>query len=143
MELSFAEANEAALFEKRMAYPSPKALAESLRSGTFLNNPVTTAALSRVQDIYGPSTASLKGKTTFRTTPSQHVVHLPRDLSQLITLFMDIMIVAGQLFLVSYSEPLHLLARIQSDSCPPACSEQTPWLPMEAPLYRWMHLVRQ
>ena len=104
-----AEAQEAALFEKRMAYPSPKALADSLRAGTFLNNPVTTAALTRVVDIYGPSIQSLKGKTTFHTTPTQHLVQVPRDLSQLITLFVDIMTVAGQLFLVSYSEPLHLL----------------------------------
>ena len=104
-----AEAQEAALFEKRMAYPSPKVLADSLRSGTFLNNPVTTAALTRVVDIYGPSIPSLKGKSTFHPTPPQHLVQVPRDLSQLITLFVDLMTVAGQLFLVSYSEPLHLL----------------------------------
>ena len=76
-----AEAQEAALFEKRMAYPSPKVLADSLRSGTFLNNPVTTAALTRVVDIYGPSIPSLKGKSTFHPTPPQHLVQVPRDLS--------------------------------------------------------------
>lgn len=89
---------------RKVGYPAEKFFQSMLTKNLIHNCPITAEDAKRALLIYGPDPATLKGKTTRRTTE-----HIPRiilstlpdyilDLHRQVTLCMDVFFVQGQRF---------------------------------------------
>jgi hypothetical protein len=91
---------------RRLGYPSPGALTELLQHGGMLNAPITSQDVQRALKIYGPGVAVLKGKTVRRPALPYKQESIPRLISVLVTLSVDLMFVMAHVFLLSISDHL-------------------------------------
>eukprot|EP01042_Synura_sphagnicola_P036465 gene36465-biopygen6423 len=102
----------------RLGYPSTAKAIQILNSGGIINCDITSSDLLRAEEIYGPSIASLKGKTVKNTaTPNKDeepVIGLQEAEHQ--TMNVDIMYVKGIPFLLNILTPLRMMfaARLKS-----------------------------
>jgi len=104
-----AQADAARDLQRKLGIPSDEVLTELINSGGLMNCSVTARDVARARHLYGPSLASLKGKTTTHKGPivEDGAVMIPqvhRDQ----TLHTDIMFVEKIPFLITVSTPLHM-----------------------------------
>jgi hypothetical protein len=64
-------AEEVRDLQKKLGYPSTDALVKLLQSGGVVNAPCSSADVYRAEQIYGRSTAMLKGSTVAKKTTSR------------------------------------------------------------------------
>ena len=105
------DAKKAREVQVKMGLPSDQSFKQLINYGLVKNCPVTTIDVDNALKIFGPSVASLKGKTS-RTRPDrirQGVVEVPIELlrdRRDVTLHVDVMQVNSIPFLVTISEDL-------------------------------------
>ena len=101
-------------FIKNAGYPSEREAVAMARDGNLKNLPYEAVDIKRHYDIYGPSPAYLRGKTTNRKVSSSvnQVDNGLKDQRRDQTLTSDVMHVMGFRYLVSVAEPLGLTVSV-------------------------------
>lgn len=94
---------------RRLGYPSVKDLCNMITTGGILNCPITISDVRRAISIYGPELAVLKGATTRRAPETVKIETIIRSTSEPLVLCMDIMFVAGLMFLITVSRRLNII----------------------------------
>jgi len=97
-------ANTSRELSRRMGFPSVGALTELLNNGGILNSPITAQDVRRSAQIYGPEVAALRGKTVKKSPTIYKEEPVPRLVSTVITLSVDIMFVLSHAFLLSVGD---------------------------------------
>jgi uncharacterized MAPEG superfamily protein len=95
-------------FLRELGHATPRAAIDMIRGG-MLNCPVTETDIQNADAIFGPSIASLKGKTVKRTPMRASVVVTPRVTQLEQYLVLDIVFVESLAFLIGKLSPLGLL----------------------------------
>jgi hypothetical protein len=102
---------------EHLIYPeSDGALAQAIKWGSISNLPISIRDISDAQTIFGPSIASLKGKSTAFCPESRERVQVNKLEEKNLTLTIDIIYVSGEAFLVSLSNPIDYFTLKQIDS---------------------------
>ena len=94
---------------KRLGYPAKADLQRMLTQGVLNNSPVSARDVERAHEIYGPEVAVQKGKTRLGKPTAVPTVPLPKYVFVELDMFVDIMHVEGERFLLSVTLPLGLL----------------------------------
>ena len=108
---------------RRLGFVSMKDQAAMLKYGAIINCPVTPADVYRAQRIYGTDIATLKRKTEASPSRIIKIEPVPCLMQSTLTLFVDIIFVEGDSYLLSVSKPLgltmanHLGVSAVSDPC--------------------------
>jgi len=101
------KADEAITVQARAGFPSSKNLVKMV-DGMIQNVPVTKHDVHRAVRIHGPNVACLKGKTKWMKSQPIKVEFLPVSVTVL-SMFVDLMFVDGDPYLLSVTKPLELL----------------------------------
>jgi hypothetical protein len=104
-------AQQARELRRKLGYPSVADMSRMITTGGILNCPITVQDLQRAVNIYGQELAVLKGSTV-RRAPEPVKIELledkPKELT-LLTVAMDLMFIAGLVFLLTISRRLNLI----------------------------------
>jgi hypothetical protein len=101
-------AREAAKLLRTLAGTPPSQVARMIREGNIPDTSVTPTDITAALDIYGPTMAELKGKSTVRRAPPVAVEHASMVRQQQ-ELHMDLFFVNGRVYLLSVLVPLRYI----------------------------------
>jgi hypothetical protein len=94
---------------RRTGYASEADLIELLNKSGILNAQVIPQDVQRANKIYGAEVASLKGKTKLTKTPAIKVEYVPKPVITTQVLYIDLMYVIEEPYLVTYTEPVGVI----------------------------------
>jgi hypothetical protein len=100
------KAKQAREVSRRLGFPSKGALVELMNHGGINESPVTAEDVRRADHIYGPDIPLLKGKTVKKPSLPYKQEPIPRLISSIVSLSIDIMFVLSHAFLLSVGDPL-------------------------------------
>ena len=106
-EIKAAEASRE--LQRALGYPSSRELIQSLRSGNFVNCPITPEDVQRADNIFGENVAILKGKSTDPGPSRFNEIKVPKSSRQEQDMNVDVMYVKEVPLLISVFKPLNLL----------------------------------
>jgi hypothetical protein len=94
---------------EKLAYPSARRAIEFVNSGAMNDLPVSAHDVARAYEAYGTPIPLLQGKTVHKSESTYATEMLPRTISTVAQLHVDIMFIEGIGFLVSVSIPIDLV----------------------------------
>ena len=104
-------ASNARQLQERLGNPPDNKLGQALAHGNIINTNVLPADIQRAQDIYGPNTLSLQGRTVARPPEAFPAPQESTRDTTMQSLYADIFMANGASFLITVAKPLeHILA---------------------------------
>ena len=101
-------AREAKELVRRLGYPSPSSVINSVNKGFLINSPISANDLYRAYKIYGPDIAALKGKSVASPSAKIKAEYVERPIVKVQQLFVDIMYVNEEPYLLGVILPIDL-----------------------------------
>jgi hypothetical protein len=102
------DAENARILIRRLGYPSVTDIRILIDKGGIINAPVTTYDVNFAQQILGPDIPTIKGKTKLVKTDPIKIEYIPRPQLQVQTLYVDLIYVMQDPYLLSYAKPIGL-----------------------------------
>ena len=93
---------------KRLGYESDGGLSLAIKQNSILNLPVTIKDISNAQKIFGPEVPAIKGKSTVSRSKIIPENYIGKYEDKYIQLFIDIMFVNKNPYLITISDPINL-----------------------------------
>jgi hypothetical protein len=92
--------------QKKLGFPSELTLAQAIRSGSISNIPVTVKDVENTLALEGRHIATLQGKAQTARSPHLSITTVPQLSNKRVTLFVDIMFIEKEPYLLSVGEPM-------------------------------------
>jgi hypothetical protein len=92
--------------QRRLGFPSESTLAQAIRNGSISNLPITVKDIESAVSMEGRSAATLQGKAHTCNSPQVPLVQTKQLSEKRVTLYVDIMYVEKEPYLLSVGEPM-------------------------------------